>query len=187
MSEKKTAGQSIASLVLGILSLLCFGIFTAIPAVICGHIAKARIKADSENLQGEGMALAGLITGYITIGFTVVAIAAGVAIPFLSGNMNRTAAIEGQAGCSTILVCEQMYRAENGTYVGVESIDQLPGLEVEDLQGRFFDYSGYAVEVAGDHALTITAIANGTDGIYGDVVLKVSDEGAAEWSGSLLE
>lgn len=187
MNEKKTVGQSIASLVLGILSLLCFGIFTAIPAVICGHVAKARIKADSENLQGEGMALAGLITGYITIGFTVVAMAAAVVIPLLSGNMYRAAATEGQAGCSTILTWERVYRAENGTYIDVESIDELPGLEADDLQGRFFDFSGYALEVTGDHSLTITATANGTDGIYGDVILNVTEGGATEWSGSLLE
>jgi len=84
MQEKKTAGQAVASLVLGILSLLICGILTAIPAVICGHIAKSKIKADPENLQGDGQALAGLIMGYITIGGSILVVAlmaTAIAIP----------------------------------------------------------------------------------------------------------
>lgn len=89
MPEKRTVGQATASLVLGILSLLMGGILTAIPAVICGHIAKSKIKKDPENLEGEGQALAGLIMGYITIGLSAVvtlAILAAVAIPLLCAN-----------------------------------------------------------------------------------------------------
>ena len=83
MQEKKTVGQSIASLVLGILSFIMFGLFAAIPAVICGHIAKSKIKADPENLKGDGQALAGLIMGYITIGITILMIPmlAAIGIP----------------------------------------------------------------------------------------------------------
>ena len=33
----KTSAQAIWSLVLGILSFICFGLFAGIPAVICGH------------------------------------------------------------------------------------------------------------------------------------------------------
>ena len=80
MNEKKTVGQSIASLVLGILSFLIFGILTAIPAVICGHIAKSKINSDPENLKGEGQALAGLIMGYISIGISLLMIPMLVAI-----------------------------------------------------------------------------------------------------------
>ena len=74
MQQKRTEGQAIASMVLGILSIISFGILTAIPAVICGHIAKNKIRTDSENLQGDGMALSGLILGYITIGISILVI-----------------------------------------------------------------------------------------------------------------
>lgn len=83
MQQKKTVGQAIASLVLGILSFIALGILTAIPAVICGHIAKSKIRRDPENLQGEGQALAGLIMGYIVIGLSIfmIPLMAAIAIP----------------------------------------------------------------------------------------------------------
>jgi hypothetical protein len=81
--QKKTAGVAVASLVCGILGLICFGPLGAIPAVICGHIARSRIRASAGALEGEGMALAGLILGYVSIGLMVVMIPmyAAIAIP----------------------------------------------------------------------------------------------------------
>jgi hypothetical protein len=82
-AQKKTAGIAITSLVLGILGLVCFGPFAAIPAVICGHVAKSRIRKSAGQLEGEGLALAGLILGYISIGLMVVLLPlyAAIAIP----------------------------------------------------------------------------------------------------------
>ena len=69
-----------ASLVLGILGLVCFGLFTGIPAVICGHTAQSRIRRSAGALTGEGLALGGLITGYISIALSVLMIPLLVAI-----------------------------------------------------------------------------------------------------------
>lgn len=82
-AQKKTAGVAVASLVCGILGMICFGPLGAIPAVICGHIARSRIRESVGALQGEGMALAGLILGYVSIGLMVVMIPmyAAIAIP----------------------------------------------------------------------------------------------------------
>ena len=72
-----TSGLAIASLVCGILSLstcMCM-LFTgvlAIPAVICGHMALNRINAPGAQIGGRGMAIAGLITGYLSIGLSLV-------------------------------------------------------------------------------------------------------------------
>ena len=81
--QKKTAGIAITSLVFGILGLACLGPLGAIPAVICGHIAKSRIKASAGSLEGDGLALAGLILGYVSIGLMVVMlpIYAAITIP----------------------------------------------------------------------------------------------------------
>jgi len=71
VSHSRTETLAIWSLVLGIIS--CFGVFlTAIPAVICGHIAKRKIQTNS-NLTGAGIASAGLITGYIGCIFYLLA------------------------------------------------------------------------------------------------------------------
>ena len=85
--QPKTSALAIWSLVLGILGLvllsICIGPLFAIPAVICGHLAYSRIKRSSGTLAGEGLALAGLITGYISIGLSIflVPMMMAIAIP----------------------------------------------------------------------------------------------------------
>lgn len=78
---------AIWSLVLGILSYLCFGPFTALPAVICGHLARTKIRNNPGQSQGSGMALAGLILGYIMLAGVVllvmIAIIAAIVVPSL--------------------------------------------------------------------------------------------------------
>lgn len=58
-----TSQLAIWALVCGCLSLLC-SLFTSIPAIILGHLALVEIKKNP-SLQGRGMALAGLIIGYV--------------------------------------------------------------------------------------------------------------------------
>lgn len=79
----KTAPLATTSLVLGILGLLCFSILTAIPAVICGHLARSRIKQSAGSLTGNGLALGGLITGYIgcALALLMIPLMLAVAIP----------------------------------------------------------------------------------------------------------
>jgi hypothetical protein len=79
----KNCGLAIWSLVLGILGLTCFWLLTAIPGVICGHLAYARIRRSAGALSGEGLALAGLITGYVGIALSILVIPlmAAIAIP----------------------------------------------------------------------------------------------------------
>jgi len=47
---------------------------TAIPAVICGHVARRQMKTTAE--RGEGLATSGLVLGYMAIIFWAVLIAA---------------------------------------------------------------------------------------------------------------
>jgi len=82
-AQKKTAGLAIASLVLGIAGMLMIGPLGAIPAVICGHMALSRIKSSEGELEGHGLAVAGLVMGYVSIGLMVIMIpmCAAIAIP----------------------------------------------------------------------------------------------------------
>jgi Domain of unknown function (DUF1707)/Domain of unknown function (DUF4190) len=59
---------AVASLILGILGF--FTGITAIPAVITGHLALGRIKR--ARTDGHGMAIAGLVMGYIQIAIGIV-------------------------------------------------------------------------------------------------------------------
>lgn len=80
------SGLAIASMVCGIVGICTcyFAIFLAIPAVICGHMALSQIQNSPAPMGGRGMAIAGLVLGYleilITVGFGIflgIAIATG--------------------------------------------------------------------------------------------------------------
>ncbi len=70
-----TDGYAIASLVLGIVGLLgvaFFGFVAAVLAAVFGHVALGRISRAGAGRGGRGLAIAGLVLGYITIGLTVL-------------------------------------------------------------------------------------------------------------------
>ena len=80
-------GLSIASLVLGILSIACLlSVFAGIPAIITGHIARGRAKREPSVYGGEGLALAGLIMGYVSIalGLVMIPVMAALLLPAVS-------------------------------------------------------------------------------------------------------
>ncbi len=62
-SAPETSKLAIWALVCGCLSLLC-SLFASIPAIILGHMGLAEIKKNPA-LQGRGMAMAGMILGYV--------------------------------------------------------------------------------------------------------------------------
>jgi hypothetical protein len=71
------SGLAITSMILGIVGVLFsfaygLGLFPAIAAVITGHLAKKR------QPHAKGMWLAGLITGYVAIGISLLFIAGAV-------------------------------------------------------------------------------------------------------------
>lgn len=81
-SSMKTSGMAIASLVLGICSVLGCSILTAIPALILGGIALSKIGKSRGALVGTGQAIAGLVLG--GLGLLVVPILAAILLPAIS-------------------------------------------------------------------------------------------------------
>ncbi len=71
----KTNSLAITSLICGIAQFM-FGPLATIPAVVCGHMARHQIRRTGE--QGAGMALAGLILGWIGVGFTALVVIAAI-------------------------------------------------------------------------------------------------------------
>src|SRR5205809_8069036 len=69
-----TAPTAIWSLVLAGLFFIGGWLFTAIPAVICGHIARSRIRKFGCALGGRGVAAGGLILGYMAPALGVLSI-----------------------------------------------------------------------------------------------------------------
>jgi hypothetical protein len=76
-----TNGLAIAALVCGVGGFVVGVSF--IPAIICGHLARAQIRRTGE--QGGGMALAGLIIGYVGIALFAVLVAAFIVIASKAG------------------------------------------------------------------------------------------------------
>lgn len=68
--SRPTNTMAIISLVLGILGLVLFFGVASIPAVIVGHIARKQIRQRDE--EGDGIALAGLIMGWIGTGLLLL-------------------------------------------------------------------------------------------------------------------
>ena len=89
-AQVKLAGTAIASLVLGILGLISIGPLGAVPAVICGHMAMSRIKASGGQVGGDGLALAGLILGYMGIALMIILVPLMIAIAIPSFVKART-------------------------------------------------------------------------------------------------
>jgi hypothetical protein len=73
MSAQPTSGLAIGAMICGISEIFTLG-FAAIPAVILGHLARAQIRQTGE--RGDGMAIAGLVLGYLGIAGWVLVILA---------------------------------------------------------------------------------------------------------------
>ena len=84
-APRQTSALAITSLVSGILGWTLLPFLGSIAAVICGHMARAEIRRDP-NLDGDGMAVAGLVLGWVSIALGVLAILLViVAILFFGG------------------------------------------------------------------------------------------------------
>ncbi|HTD22473.1 MAG TPA: DUF4190 domain-containing protein [Terriglobales bacterium] len=128
----RTDGKAIASMVLGILSLLlCLNILTGIPAIILGHISRSNIRKSMGRLKGDGIALTGLILGYLNILFIpFILIIAAIAIHSLI--RARTSANEASAVSMvrTLISAEAQYQtvyANTGYAPDIATLGPGPG------------------------------------------------------------
>jgi type IV pilus assembly protein PilA len=152
----RTDGGAIASLVLGIASfVLCLSLFTGIPAIILGHISRSKIKKSMGSLQGDGLALTGLILGYISL--VSIPIIAAIAIPNLL--RARISANESQAA-STVRVLNTAQITYSTSYP-----DQGYARDLATLGGNCTSGSGGTAE----HACLLDSQlgqANCTSGVW---------------------
>ena len=64
---RQTSTLAIISLVAGILGWTVLPFLASIAAVICGHMARKEIRLAPDRLEGDGLAIAGLVLGYLSI------------------------------------------------------------------------------------------------------------------------
>lgn len=63
----RTSNLAIISLVSGILGWTFLPFIASIVAVITGHMARAEIRRNAGTVEGDGMAVAGLVLGYAMV------------------------------------------------------------------------------------------------------------------------
>jgi hypothetical protein len=69
-----TSGMAIAALALGISGLTVFPFLGSILALIFGYMARNDVRQRPDEVSGEGLAVAGIVTGWIGVGLTVFGI-----------------------------------------------------------------------------------------------------------------
>jgi len=116
----------------------------------------------------------------------IVAILASVAIPLMSGNRDRAIATEGQAGCTTIATQIRMFWAEYAAAPPAGLALALPGINVGDLNGTYFDDGSYTFISTAADAYTITATGKAGGDAAGETVIMIVTAGDADWSTSTL-
>lgn len=161
--QKKTAGIAVASLVLGILSYCLLGPLTSIPAVICGHVALSKIKKNADTLQGGGLALAGLIMGYIQLGTMVLLlpILAAISIPAFAQARFRAHEARTMSVMKMLEMQVVNYELENGRLpADINELQKTAGLESADLMDPWGNPLFYKVD---GKQFTISSL--GRDGV----------------------
>ena len=136
----KTSKQAIASLTLSILWLLGIG---SLIAIVLGHKARADIKKNSETLKGKGIALAGLILGYLGIILSLFAfLVAPLGVPRIyaaSENLKVDLTCLNMATARRTL---DLFMLDNGTYPTNE--EGLNALIKNPNPTKYPDYSSKA-------------------------------------------
>ncbi|KAA2285505.1 DUF4190 domain-containing protein [Arenimonas fontis] len=95
MPVRPTSGLAVTSLVAGILGWIMLPVLASLVAVVTGHMARSEIRRANGAIEGDGMALAGLILGWINLGLVVAVILFFV---LFLGGLAALAAFLGVAG-----------------------------------------------------------------------------------------
>jgi hypothetical protein len=86
MLAVQTSGMAVASLVMGILGWTVLPLLGSILAIVFGYSARNEIRQRPGELEGEGMAVAGLVLGWLMVGASVLLLClGGVGICFFFG------------------------------------------------------------------------------------------------------
>jgi len=126
----KTSGLAVASLILGIISLMGAAVLIVpmILAIVFGHVSLSKIRRDPR-LGGSGIAIAGLVMGYISIvfGFVFVGLVAAMAIPAFAKVRETSQRKVMQNDARQIGAAAQQYMLEKGVTVVSFGIDPTTG------------------------------------------------------------
>lgn len=76
VAPRQTSALAVTSLVMGIASWTVLPFVGSLLAIITGHMARAEIRRRPQELEGDGLALTGLILGWVNVGLVLLAVLA---------------------------------------------------------------------------------------------------------------
>jgi hypothetical protein len=71
---KRTSTLAIVSLVSGLLGWTLLPWLGSLAAIITGHMARAEIRREAETVEGDGLAIGGLVLGYTMVALSLLII-----------------------------------------------------------------------------------------------------------------
>jgi hypothetical protein len=150
-----------------IVSLIC-GLFFILPpvaivAIVYGHLSLSEIRKSGGRLKGDGLAMAGLILGYMGAGPMLLIIAA-IAIPnLLRARMaaNESAAVAAVRTLNTAEVAYAQDHPEAGYTCALADLKQLidSGLASGQKYGYVFELTGCSAGTEGKAKTTYRVVA----------------------------
>ena len=136
LSQRQSSNESVTAappacslaiwaLVLALLSflLVCVGPLIAMAAVVCGHLASARIRLSAGLLGGKGLARGGLVIGYAAILVYLVIVPMFV-LPAMDRARERVRERMCEDNARRLVAACMTYAGENGGY-SPETLDEL--------------------------------------------------------------
>ncbi|MFZ4519612.1 MAG: DUF4190 domain-containing protein [Microthrixaceae bacterium] len=127
-----------ASLVFGILALVVLPLIGSVAAIVLGHGARSRIRRSGGRLRGDGMAVAGLVLGYVSLFLVGLGVLAAVVV-FAAGDAgndakDRACAVE----LRTVQTAAAAYYADRG--VPPSNSGELVGPYLEEPP-RYYEFT----------------------------------------------
>lgn len=134
----KPPGVSLLAIASLVSAFLCP--FAGVPAIVIGAVAILRIRSRPDELVGQGLAVAGIILGVVTLGFFVVV--AVVFAPMAESYREDLYGAMVRNEMEAIKACEKQYYAQYGEYGDLE---QLEAAQIRKPGNR--SVPGYRFEV----------------------------------------
>lgn len=93
-APRQTSTYAVISLIAGILGWTLLPFIGSIGAVIFGHLARAEIRRSNGQLDGDGLAVGGLILGWISVALAILSIIAVLVFILFFGGLAWFAALQ---------------------------------------------------------------------------------------------
>jgi hypothetical protein len=75
-AARQTSALAIVSLVMGLLGWTLLPFVGSLVAIVCGHMARAEIRRNPATMEGDGLAVAGLVLGWALVAVCLLTILA---------------------------------------------------------------------------------------------------------------